>query len=231
MKSGRGMKDLSPLLISILALIPNLSACEDVSENSAIYKACPGVEKWDSMQNKDSGGMENSITPTKLELRQSILVLALKDQAARERFSSDSADINAMIKVLSEVDASNLKAIQTIVRNSGVPSLAEVGKDGMEAFWLIVQHAGGDPAFQEEMLTALSAPNSGIDRSELAMLMDQVRVARGLPQIYGTQFRQVDGKFVPYEIADASRVDALRATHDLMPLSDYVCVLKKTYKP
>jgi hypothetical protein len=58
--------------------------------------------------------------------------------------------------------------------------------------------------------------------SELAYLTDRVRCGAGLPQLYGTQMREHEGRLIPQLIEDEANVDARRAAVGLEPLAEYV---------
>ena len=53
----------------------------------------------------------------------------------------------------------------------------------------------------------------------LATSVDRVRVSEGKPQVYGTQFHEVDGVWVPQPIEDEANVDARRKNVGLPPLA------------
>src|SRR6185503_12139018 len=78
--------------------------------------------------------------------------------------------------------------------------------------------------FQEEMLPILEA---GVKRGEVraddfATLFDRVRVHRGEPQRYGTQFEIKDKRLVANRIEDIAKLDSLRASVGMVPLAEYV---------
>src|SRR5205085_1172028 len=78
----------------------------------------------------------------------------------------------------------------------GWPGKSLVGVDGANAAWLLVQHADQGRAFQKRCLPLLEAAVKKGEATgvQLAYLSDRVRVGAGEKQVYGTQFRTVDGK-------------------------------------
>ena len=60
---------------------------------------------------------------------------------------------------------------------------------------------------------------------DLVYLTDRVLVARGEPQLYGTQFRSVQGGTAPAPIAEPARLDARRAEMGLGPFVDYLSMM------
>jgi len=89
--------------------------------------------------------------------------------------------------------------------------------------WLLVQHAP-DPAFQREMLARLE-PLLGTGRvrkEDFALLFDRVALAENRPQRYGSQMHCDHGQLAAEApVEDPPRLDARRATMDLMPWADY----------
>ncbi|MBV9081624.1 MAG: hypothetical protein JOZ62_03030, partial [Acidobacteriaceae bacterium] len=102
------------------------------------------------------------------------------------------------------------------------PDQEKAGQDGAEAAWLIVQHAVGDAQFQRECLLLLeNSANAGrVPLWQVAYLEDRIAMHEGRPQRYGTQWVDdpVDGRTRPWKLADAERVNDLRAEAGLGPL-------------
>ena len=78
-------------------------------------------------------------------------------------------------------------------RADGWPTAGEIGRDGMEALFFIVQHAG--LGLQQEALAPFRAAwqRGELDSQHLALLTDRVRMFEGRPQLYGSQFRATLG--------------------------------------
>lgn len=114
--------------------------------------------------------------------------------------------------------------MQAIVAAHGWPGRSLVGADGATAAWLLVQHADADRTLQGRCLALLEAAVAAgeAEPSELAYLTDRVRCGAGLPQLYGTQMREHEGRYAPQPIEDGANVDARRAAVGLGPLAEYV---------
>jgi len=56
---------------------------------------------------------------------------------------------------------------------------------------------------------------------DLAYLEDRVRANAGQPQLYGTQFTYIDGKFQPHPIEDSERLQERRSGAGLEAFADY----------
>jgi hypothetical protein len=105
-----------------------------------------------------------------------------------------------------------------------------VGDTAAEAAFLIVQHSSID--FQQQMLPILEgeAKHGEINAANVAMLSDRVRVKKGQPQRYGTQFDVKDNRLVPDSMTDITTVDSLRASVGLTPMAEYVKLLASMYR-
>jgi hypothetical protein len=174
--------------------------------------------------------------PSHPELARELRDMVKVDQDARQELikvapAGKPAD-PALIEKLTAIDRKNTARMKEIVDKHGWPGKSLVGATGAQDAWLLVQHADRDPAFQKrclELMTPLVATGevSGVN---VAYLTDRVRVADGKPQVYGTQFRQVDGKMEPSPIEDEARVDERRKSVGLPTLAEYRKQIEAMYK-
>lgn len=83
-----------------------------------------------------------------------------------------------------------------------------VGYDGVDAAWLLVQHADSDPAFQAEMLTEVGkrVKSHELDLQLYVLLTDRVLLAQGKKQRYGTQLEISDHGLVTRPLEDPDHV-------------------------
>ncbi len=129
-----------------------------------------------------------------------------------------------------ELDKRNTERMKEIVAQIGWPSASKVGGEASTNAWLLVQHADHDVDFQAVCLALMQELPAGEVRPEdIALLTDRVRVNRGQPQLYGTQFRQIDGKHVPKEIEDVENVDERRKTMNLDTLAENIARMESKY--
>ena len=139
----------------------------------------------------------------------------------------DSLDVARAMSV----DSANTRWLNIVVAQRGWPGRTLVGADGANAAFLLAQHADRDTAFQAQMLPLVtSAYDAGeVEGQAVALLTDRVAVARGRPQVYGSQASVVAGRVVLKPIADSAGVDARRARLGLPPLGVYVRLLDSLY--
>lgn len=170
-------------------------------------------------------------------LRHELLKMAKEDQDARHMLvlkmpSSDkpslqipSSDTSALRKIgekILDIDRRNTARMKEIIQKHGWPGKSLVGDDGASAAWLLVQHADQDRAFQKRCLTLLERAVKAQEASahDLAYLTDRVLVAEKKKQVYGIQWRKVDGKWQPEPIEDEKNVDKRRKEMGLSTLAE-----------
>lgn len=132
----------------------------------------------------------------------------------------DSMDANTASLWLT-VDLLNAAWARGVVAERGWPKKSEVGSGAAAEFFFIVQHA--DLPTQQAMLPLMevAVAEGEAAGSNLAYLTDRVRMREDRPQLYGTQYRLVDGEPIFHTIEDEAGVDARRAAVGLGTLDLY----------
>lgn len=129
------------------------------------------------------------------------------------------------------VDFQNTVKMMRIWFHHKWPTISMVGREASHSAWLIVQHADHDPTFQQLCLhSMMDCPEKEIIKEDVAYLMDRVRVNTDRPQIFGTQFTEVDGKFIPKEIEDPEQVDERRHAMGLGTLAEAIREMEEKYR-
>ncbi|HUC95805.1 MAG TPA: DUF6624 domain-containing protein [Candidatus Saccharimonadia bacterium] len=128
------------------------------------------------------------------------------DQAMRIKAIEDDTVFD------SSVDEVNSKRLQEIVETSGWPTIPQVGIEGSNAAWLVLQHAPSLD-FMKHCLGLMKAFPKGIaNQANIAYLEDRVLMIDGKPQIYGTQFKGRGKDLKVWSIQDPEHIDELRAS-------------------
>jgi len=163
-------------------------------------------------------------------LRTELLRLGLMDRTIRTGFAPATVNDTAFVRASLAMDSALTRRLRTIVIEHGWPTRSMVGDDAAEAAALILTHSPVD-AIQREMLPRLDSATAIGEASagHAAALTDRIRTIDGKPQLYGTQFRIVAGALVPYPIEEPDQLDRRRAEAGLMPMEDYVEILRGTY--
>lgn len=212
------------------------SALADTDPNQTIAARCPAAMAWHKAHAQEH--KPPAVTkPTDPALRKQLLAMVKVDQDVRHAWMKAGIQNshNPVIPRMLAVDAANLKQLKPIIAAQGFPTPAMVGNDGVEAAFLLVQHADSDPAFQARVLPKLAAlqKKGMVSGENFAMLTDRVLRAQHKPQRYGTQFatdHDHPGTVAVQPMEDPMHIDARRASVGMMPLDDYACVLSVVYK-
>lgn len=131
-------------------------------------------------------------------------------------------------------DSINRARVRKIFKQYGWPKISAIGKDGQNNFWLMVQHADDDPAFQQAALSAMQKlkKNGGVNLENYAFLYDRVLCNLNYRQWYGTQVNwTTHGKATSFRsIADEDGVDKRRDSMGMLPLRLYALTYGFDYK-
>jgi hypothetical protein len=124
-----------------------------------------------------------------------------------------------------EQSKAHLGTLKRVINAIGWPSASKVGARASHASWLLALQADFDREFQIKALELLQS-DKDTEPSEIAYLVDRIRVLEGERQLYGTQY-QVDpkGNIVPLPIEKFEEVDERRKEAGLGPFEEYLEVL------
>jgi len=164
---------------------------------------------------------------TNAQLHDSLVSRLAKDQAMRDTFmvtlKAKGRVTNDQVAAIRALDSSNTVFLRPLIEENGFPTKAMIGADGVQAAFVIIQHADNTPDFQNDMLPLLEkAYTAGeVAGPEVAMLADRVAKSRGYVQSYGTQTTVINRVPVIDPIIDSAHVDERRKRIGLMPLAEY----------
>ncbi|MEO3747443.1 DUF6624 domain-containing protein [Plantactinospora sp. B5E13] len=153
-----------------------------------------------------------------------LLDMAGADQRMRVRFMADGDawDVG--------VDPANAARLKEIVAEIGWPTVSLVGGEASTAAWLLAQHAPDDLDFMERCLELMKQAGPGEVRlSDIALLEDRVRIIRGRPQVYGTQFCDLGNGWQPFPIENPEGVDVRRAAMGLDTFAENVARIRTVH--
>jgi hypothetical protein len=151
---------------------------------------------------------------------------AATDPAAADPAATDPE----LLDELAALERENGAWLAHLVDTRGWPGRSLVGADGAMAAWLLAQHV--DVPLQRRLLPVLRAAAEAGEATaaQVAHLEDRVRVGRGEPQRFGTQFRQAaDGTLEPARIEDPAGLDDRRAAVGLEPFAAYLRTVQARY--
>lgn len=125
--------------------------------------------------------------------------------------------------IVQVTDSAHYFIIESILKRYGWLSPLQIGDDAFEVLchFMTVADAKFMEAYYPMLLAAVNRDE--FKASELAVLVDKIRVSKGLPQLYGThtywERKKHRRKFD--EILDAEHVNEHRASVGLEPLAEY----------
>jgi len=166
-------------------------------------------------------------------LRQELLSLEAEDQKERIECAKRSGDeqIKCLSKIAETIDAKNTKRLNEIFEEFGFPSVKLVGKDGSQAYMLLLQHSTSDTLRVKSLKPIKKAfKRKEVSPSEYAGFVDRLRLHQGKAQIYGQGFSfKGDGKMIMDEVVDPKNLDKRRKKIGLPPIAEYVKMLEEIY--
>ena len=157
-------------------------------------------------------------------LRKELIALAEKDQELLQSVK-DSGELmdDEYHPKLRRLHEENTRRAKEVLSEGGWPAISQVGEDGSDAMWLIVQHSVLEPEFMLSCVPVLERlVKAGEAKGwQLAFLQDRALMLQEKPQIYGTQHvLDTNGELRPYELADPDGVDKRREAVGLEPLEE-----------
>lgn len=216
-------------VIAAAALLSSANAAPPKSGGTSLEDRCPtAMANLMRLQQTYHSKRPSVAAPRDPALRNELLRMSQLDQMARMAAIKQGLKDS---KSESAIDAENLKNLKRIFEKHGFPTPEMVGYDGMNAAWLLLQHADEDPAWQRKWLGAIERlfKRNELDAQGYALFVDRVRVNEGRKQIYGSQFKDVAGRRVRRPTVDPARLDERRKAIGLIPENDYECMLSAMY--
>lgn len=185
-------------------------------------------QQWNKVKKKaynQEQSFEKSIALP--NLRKEINLMTLNDQRLRyTRAQTTNDSIMRIVDLnINQSDLKNLNQAKDIIRQYGWLKKSQIGQDGQNNLWLIVQHADQDVLFQQKTLSAMGKllGTKEINMDNYAFLYDRVQCNLNYKQLFGTQvvWKQNGGASEFRPIIDEHRVDQRRKDLGLQPLQVY----------
>ena len=222
-----------PALLS-MSLVWTGADARAAGQPEELAAQCPGASAWFRVHPQD-----DYPALVKRDAARSFSAPQLRSELA-ERFERDQVARKAMLAAphnlrvagrVAEVDRDNVTWLWKLVRTIGFPDVEQVGEIGVHQAWLLAQHADKHPRFQAELLPVLEKRHAEgqLDGMTLSRFVDRVLVAQRQPQRYGTQFSTEAWATAHFGLPDeqsARDVDRNRQALGIMPLADYVCMMR-----
>jgi hypothetical protein len=164
------------------------------------------------------------------QLRDELVAMREEDQKARMEWIQNRSDAALQEKVKA-IDEKNTKRVIEIIDQHGWPGKALVGMDGSAAAWILIQHATPEVIDKYLPLLKEASAKGEVSPALVALTIDRQLVYHGKPQIYGSQFKVENGRWVPEALEDPANVDKRRQEVGLGTLEEYARQLREAYGP
>jgi hypothetical protein len=169
---------------------------------------------------------------TNTALRDELLQMREVDQKAREQCVRGNSDeqMKCLLETLEKIDKPNTVRLNEIYNQYGFPTAETVGKDGVEAFLLILQHAP-DETLRQKLLKPITKAfkRKEIKPMDYANYVDRLLVHQNKPQIYGSNFDMKNGKLVMSKTRKLKNLNKRRRKIGLPTIEEYAAKLKEIY--
>ncbi len=145
-----------------------------------------------------------------------------KLEAITKQYGASSNQLDSLWKCIGKGDSLNLVQLTRIIQNHGWVGTDIVSEPSAYTLFLVMLH--NNLATQEKYLPlAFEAVKNGkASPKGLAFLIDRIHVGKGIPQIYGTQIKVLNGQKVPYPVLDQVRINERRAEMNLGTWEEYL---------
>lgn len=131
--------------------------------------------------------------------------------------------LDSMKRIIKEKDSSNLVFITKLIDNQGWLTPQDIGFQGVQTLFLIIQHADLQTQKKYYPLILKAEKEGNMLSSNVALLEDRIAVREGRPQTYGSQgyYDSSKKKTFIYPLVDAQNLDQLRKSRGLGPMHEY----------
>lgn len=168
-------------------------------------------------------------------LKEELISLAKEDQELLDKLAESGDlenykdEVHPELRIVFERNTSRAKEI---IKQYGWPKISDVGEEGSDAIYYIVQHSVLHESFMQSCVPLLKeqVKNNEAKGWQLAFLTDRTLMQKNKPQIYGTQHIQDEGgRIQPYQVENIESVDERRLALGLEPIKERTAFLQKRH--
>ncbi len=175
-----------------------------------------------------------------IPVKNQLEALHTRDQTLRKLYrvavkelGEDSLGIRYYESLMRQEDSICLKEVVTLIDQYGWLGINEVGEQGNQTIWLVIQHAPLEVQEKYYPLMEASVAKGESSGADFAYLVDRIFMRKGEKQIYGSQYRfdRTTRKRFFHPIKDYKNVNARREAVGLMPIETYAKLIHLKYDP
>jgi hypothetical protein len=165
-------------------------------------------------------------------LRDELLKMLEVDQQARQECAKGTTDdqMKCYVEISEKIDKPHTARLNEIFNQTGFPTLQTVGKEGLQAYMILLQHTTDESLRQKSLKPIKKAyKRKEIPPQDYANFVDRLLVHQNKPQIYGSNFDFKDGKLVMSVVKDRKNLAKRRKKIGLPTIEEYAKMLKEIY--
>jgi hypothetical protein len=143
--------------------------------------------------------------------------------SVRKNYGQNSSQMLELRKLGLKADSINIAKLLPILDKYGWLSKEEVGEQGNDALFLVIQHSDLKTQLYYKPMMDKAVFEGKLRKSSYVMLVDRINVGQSKKQIYGTQVHfNEKGEFSVHPIEDPENVDKRRHEMGLPTMSEYL---------
>ncbi|XOV92544.1 MAG: DUF6624 domain-containing protein [Bacteroidota bacterium] len=152
------------------------------------------------------------------EIRERLEMLDEQNVALREsvmptvtRYGFGSPEMDSLDARIHKFDSTALLVVTSIIDQYGWLGKSQIGETANGSLFTTVQHAR-DNAIRKKYFPLLkkSGKNGESSLATMASMKDRILIQRGKPQLYGTQYRMIDGDMQLFPIRNPDKLNERR---------------------
>jgi VWFA-related protein len=164
-------------------------------------------------------------------LRLELLNMKESRQKLDQKIIDNLPENQKLISTANEMGEKHLLRLCEVIKQYGWVSREMIGDEGVSAALLLIK-ANQAFEFQRQIFPVVvaAAKKGYIGNQEVAWLVDSIRTAAGLPQIFGTQTKIRNDVFYLFPLQNEAKVDEYRKLYNLPPFADFIKYLQVRYQ-
>ncbi|MSR73094.1 hypothetical protein EXS61_00585 [Candidatus Parcubacteria bacterium] len=140
-----------------------------------------------------------------------------KDQTNIKLFREDKISEDNLVQIQKD----NFIFIKQFIKENGFPFINVSSEKAYRAAFLVIQHSGETAYLQETIDLFNNKTDKEIIKSDLAYLIDRVRILNKQLQLYGTQYRIEHKNVTFFDLEDESNIEKRRKEMNMESFEDY----------
>lgn len=166
-------------------------------------------------------------TPQKIsnaaDLRKELLKMRDERQKLESKLLNNLKDSQALLKDREQLGKDQLLRLCRITKENGFLTEETLQPEAFESqFYVISNNRAFDLQLQFLEVLAAAANKKLVSRKFLAPVVDNIRIGKGLPQIFGTQAKIRDNVVYIYPLLNETKIDEWRKAYDLPSMASSI---------